>query len=167
LGHHRLINSNSGITLHAKAQHDLLRYFETELKGSHQLIYSTHSPFMIDPEHFERVRIVQDKSIDAELNAYIGKDGTTVLEDIFAASADSLFPLQGALGYELHQTLFVGPYTVVVEGAADLLFLQAMSAILQEETRTGLDWILVGRLRRLVARRRCRPLLPCSVLRKA
>ena len=130
---------NSGITLHAKAQHDLLRYFETELKGSHQLIYSTHSPFMIDPEHFERVRIVQDKSIDAELNAYIGKDGTTVLEDIFAASADSLFPLQGALGYELHQTLFVGPYTVVVEGAADLLFLQAMSAILQEETRTGLD----------------------------
>ena len=95
---------------------------------------------MIDPEHFERVRIVQDKSIDAELNAYIGKDGTTVLEDIFAASADSLFPLQGALGYELHQTLFVGPYTVVVEGAADLLFLQAMSAILQEETRTGLDW---------------------------
>ena len=47
--------------------------------------------------------------------------------------------MQGALGYELHQTLFVGPYTVVVEGAADLLFLQAMSAILQEEKRTGLN----------------------------
>jgi predicted ATP-dependent endonuclease of OLD family len=134
-----LLLDEPGLTLHAKAQYDLLRYFETELKGSHQLIYSTHSPFMIDPEHFERVRIVQDKSIDAELNADIGKDGTTVLEDIFAASADSLFPLQGALGYELHQTLFVGPYTVVVEGAADLLFMQAMSAILQEEKRTGLD----------------------------
>jgi predicted ATP-dependent endonuclease of OLD family len=134
-----LLLDEPGLTLHAKAQHDLLRYFETELKGSHQLIYSTHSPFMIDPEHFERVRIVQDKSIDAELNADIGKDGTIVLEDVFAASADSLFPLQGALGYELHQTLFVGPYTVVVEGAADLLFLQAMSAILQEEKRTGLD----------------------------
>ena len=134
-----LLLDEPGLTLHAKAQYDLLRYFETELKGSHQLIYSTHSPFMIDPEHFERVRIVQDKSIDAELNADIGKDGTTVLEDIFAASADSLFPLQGALGYELHQTLFVGPYTVVVEGAADLLFIQAMSAILQEEKRTGLD----------------------------
>jgi predicted ATP-dependent endonuclease of OLD family len=134
-----LLLDEPGLTLHAKAQHDLLRYFETELMGSHQLIYSTHSPFMIDPEHFERVRIVQDKSIDAELNADIGKDGTTVLEDVFAANADSLFPLQGALGYELHQTLFVGPYTVVVEGAADLLFLQAMSAILQEEKRIGLD----------------------------
>lgn len=52
-----------------------------------------------------------------------------MLDDVFAASADSLFPRQGALGYELHQTLFVGPYTV----------LQAMSAILQEEKRTGVD----------------------------
>ncbi|EIG62309.1 AAA family ATPase [Bradyrhizobium sp. WSM1253] len=68
-----------------------------------------------------------------------GAEGTRVLEDVFAASADSLFPLQGALGYELHQTLFVGPYSLVVEGAADLLFLQAMSAILQEDKRTGLD----------------------------
>jgi predicted ATP-dependent endonuclease of OLD family len=44
-----LLLDEPGLTLHAKAQRDLLRYFETELKGSHQLIYSTHSPFMIDP----------------------------------------------------------------------------------------------------------------------
>lgn len=134
-----LLLDEPGMTLHAKAQYDLLRYFETELKGSHQLIYTTHSPFMIDPEHFERVRIVQDKSIDAEDDADLENLGTTVLTDVFAASSDSLFPLQGALGYELHQTLFVGPYNVVVEGAADLLFMQAMSALLQEEGRTGLD----------------------------
>jgi energy-coupling factor transporter ATP-binding protein EcfA2 len=134
-----LLLDEPGLTLHAKAQHDLLRYFETELKGSHQLIYSTHSPLMIDPTHFERVRIVQDKSIDAELNADIGMDGTTVLEDVFAASADSFFPLQGALGYELHQTLFVGPYTVVAEGAQICYSCKPMSAILQEEKRTGLD----------------------------
>lgn len=134
-----LLLDEPGLTLHAKAQYDLLRYFETELKGSHQLLYSTHSPFMIDPEHFERVRIVQDKSIDAEPNEDVSAEGTRVLEDVFAASADSLFPLQGALGYELHQTLFVGPYTLVVEGAADLLFLQAMSVILLDEKRTGLD----------------------------
>lgn len=134
-----LLLDEPGLTLHAKAQYDLLRYFETELKGAHQLIYSTHSPFMIDAEHFERVRIVQDKSIDAELGSESEAEGTRVLEDVFAASADSLFPLQGALGYELHQTLFVGPYSLVVEGAADLLFLQAMSAILQEDKRTGLD----------------------------
>ena len=65
--------------------------------------------------------------------------GTTVLTDIFGASKDSLFPLQGALGYDLHQTLFVGPNSLVVEGVADLLYLQAMSALLEEEGRVGLD----------------------------
>jgi predicted ATP-dependent endonuclease of OLD family len=134
-----LLLDEPGLTLHAKAQHDLLRYFEIELMPYHQLIYSTHSPFMIDSCHFERVRIVEDKSIDAEDDADLENSGTTVLTDIFAASPDSLFPLQGALGYELHQTLFVGPYNVVVEGAADLLYLQAMSALLQEEGHKGLD----------------------------
>jgi predicted ATPase len=134
-----LLLDEPGLTLHAKAQQDLLLYFETELKGVHQLVYSTHSPFMIDARHFERVRIVQDKSIDAELDADHENSGTTVLTDVFSANADSLFPLQGALGYELHQTLFVGPYNVVVEGAADLLYIQGMSALLAGEGRTALD----------------------------
>jgi predicted ATP-dependent endonuclease of OLD family len=134
-----LLLDEPGLSLHAKAQHDLLRYFETELKPYHQLIYSTHSPFMVDSYHLERVRIVEDKSIDAEDEADLENSGTTVLSDIFAASPDSLFPLQGALGYELHQTLFIGPYNIVVEGAADLLYLQAMSAILQEEGHNGID----------------------------
>ncbi len=134
-----LLLDEPGLTLHAKAQYDLLRYFETELKGHHQLIYSTHSPFMLDPEHFERVRIVQDKSIDAEQDADQENTGTTVLTDVFEASADSLFPLQGALGYEIHQTLFVGPNSLVVEGVADLLFIQTMSSLLQQENRIGLD----------------------------
>ena len=134
-----LLLDEPGLTLHAKAQYDLLRYFETELIGSHQLIYSTHSPFMIDPEHFDRVRIVQDKSIEAGEGISSDQSGTKVLTDIFSATPDSLFPLQGALGYELHQTLFVGPTNLVVEGVADLLYLQGMTAILEGEGRTGLD----------------------------
>ncbi|WP_027518048.1 AAA family ATPase [Bradyrhizobium sp. WSM1417] len=133
-----LLLDEPGLTLHAKAQEDLLRYFETELKGDHQLIYSTHSPFMIDPRRFDRVRIVQDLSVESDDDGETGA-GTTVLPDVFAASDDSLFPLQGALGYEIHQTLFVSPYSVVVEGAADLLFMQAMSGILESSGRTGLD----------------------------
>lgn len=134
-----LLLDEPGLTLHAKAQEDLLRYFETELKGAHQLVYSTHSPFMIDPKHFERVRVVQDAGIDAEDNSQLEGSGTKVLADIFAASPDSLFPLQGALGYEIHQTLFVGPCNLVVEGAADLLYIQAVSAVLQKEGRTAID----------------------------
>jgi len=134
-----LLLDEPGLTLHAKAQYDLLSYFETELKGHHQLIYSTHSPFMIDPEHFDRVRIVQDKSIEAGEEESTDQTGTKVLTDVFSATQDSLFPLQGALGYELHQTLFVGPTNLVVEGVADLLYLQGMTAILEGEGRIGLD----------------------------
>lgn len=134
-----LLLDEPGMTLHAKAQYDLLQYFETELLGSHQLLYSTHSPFMIDAEHFERVRIVQDKSLEKDVEDDSVPGGTTVISDIFQASEDSLFPLQGALGYELNQTLFLGPFTLIVEGAADLLFIQTVSALLQQEGRIGLD----------------------------
>lgn len=61
-----LLLDEPGLTLHGRAQGDLLRYFEEELKPHHQVIYSTHSPFMVDPQRFERVRIVQDRSLDDE-----------------------------------------------------------------------------------------------------
>ena len=41
-----LLLDEPGLSLHAKAQEDLLRYFEKELVPYHQLIYTTHSPFM-------------------------------------------------------------------------------------------------------------------------
>lgn len=134
-----LLLDEPGLTLHARAQADLLRFFEEELKPNHQVLYSTHSPFMVDAAHFERVRIVQDRSIESNGDLPRGEQGSKVLSDVFAASDDSLWPLQGALGYDLHQTLFVGPCTLVVEGAADLLYLQAMSALLEREGRTALD----------------------------
>ena len=53
-----LLLDEPGLSLHAKAQADLLNYFEQELVPYHQLIYTTHSPFMVDAAHFDRVRIV-------------------------------------------------------------------------------------------------------------
>ena len=128
-----LLLDEPGLSLHAKAQADLLRYFDKELAPSHQLVYTTHSPFMIDPSQFGRVRIVQDRSIDADAeNLPEDQEGTKVLTDVLTASADSLFPLQGALGYEIHQTLFIGPNCLIVEGVSDLLYLRAVSAVLEQ-----------------------------------
>jgi predicted ATP-dependent endonuclease of OLD family len=134
-----LLLDEPGLSLHAKAQEDLLRYFEQELKGDHQLIYSTHSPFMVDPNHFDRIRIVQDKSIDSDTALTPEEEGTKVLVDVLEAGPDSLFPLQGALGYEIYQTLFIGPNNVVVEGASDLLYIQALSAILNQSGKESLN----------------------------
>jgi len=134
-----LLLDEPGLFLHAKAQEDLLRYFEEELKPQHQLIYTTHSPFMVDPRHFERIRIVQDKSIDADGPVPVNEEGTKLLVDVLEATGDSLFPLQGALGYEIYQTLFIGPDSLVVEGVSDLLYIQTMSAILNGSRREGLS----------------------------
>ena len=103
------------------------------------MIYTTHSPFMVDPTRFDRVRIVQDLSIETDENLAPAKEGTKVLTDVLEATSDSLFPLQGALGYEIYQTLFIGPNSLVVEGVSDLLYLQTMSALLQQKGRTGLS----------------------------
>tara|TARA_B100000965_G_scaffold389201_1_gene394605 strand:+ start:3547 stop:5511 length:1965 start_codon:yes stop_codon:yes gene_type:complete len=133
-----LLLDEPGLSLHGRAQADLLTYFEAEL-SAHQLIYTTHSPFMIDPTKFERVRIVQDLGIDAKERLPKEQDGTKVLTNVFDATDDSLFPLQGALGYEIHQTLFVGPDTLVVEGPSDMLYLRTISGELEREGRTGLS----------------------------
>ncbi len=139
-----LLLDEPGLFLHAKAQEDLLKYMEEELKPSHQVIYTTHSPFMVDPNRFDRCRIIEDKSMETDEILPDELDGTKVSEDVLGVSEDSLFPLQGALGYEICQTLFIGPNSLIVEGSSDLIYIQAISAILESQGREGLkrDWTI-------------------------
>ena len=140
-----LLLDEPGLSLHGRAQADLLAYFEHELRPNHQLMYTTHSPFMVDPGRFDRVRIVQDLGIEADSDDLPEEQqGTKVSTDVLEATSDSLFPLQGALGYEIHQSLFLGPNCLVVEGVSDLLYIQTLSAVLQKRGQRGLsaDWTI-------------------------
>jgi predicted ATPase len=139
-----LLLDEPGLFLHGRAQADLLRYIEEELKEAHQVLYTTHSPFMVDPTRFDRVRIVQDRSMDAEKPLPKDQDGTKIITEVLDATEDSLFPLQGALGYDMYQTLFVGPNSLIVEGVSDLLYIQAMSALLSSLGRVTLspEWTI-------------------------
>jgi hypothetical protein len=58
---------------------------------------------------------------------------------VLSTDRDTLFPLQGALGYEITQTLFIGKNNILVEGPSDLLYLTAFSAELKSRKRTYLD----------------------------
>ena len=137
-----LLLDEPGLSLHGKAQADLLRFFEEKLAPYHQIVYSTHSPFMVPASAFDRVRIVEDK-VDTQGHRRIPL-GTKVREDVLELDPDTLFPLQGALGYEITQSLFVGEHTLLVEGPGDVLYLQALSAALHAQNRAGLDarWTL-------------------------
>ena len=133
-----LLLDEPGLTLHGSAQGDLLRYIEEELGPNHQVLYTTHSPFMVDARHMEKVRIVQDRGMEED-DVSPAEEGTKVFSDVLRATRGSLFPLYGALGIEVQQTLFVGPYSLVVEGVSDLLFIQTMSGVLERRGRTGLS----------------------------
>ncbi|MGA3046344.1 MAG: AAA family ATPase [Terracidiphilus sp.] len=133
-----LLLDEPGLELHGTAQGDLLRYIEEELM-LHQVIYTTHSPFMVQPTRFDRVRIVEDKSMDATEELPIGEAGTKVYTNIMEVSANSLFPLQGALGYEISQKLFAGANCLAVDGVSDLIYLQEISGILRKQHRVGLS----------------------------
>jgi len=139
-----LLLDEPGLFLHGRAQADLLSYIEKELKEAHQVLYTTHSPFMVDPTRFDRVRIVQDRSMDAEKPLPEDQDGTKIITEVLDATEESLFPLQGALGYDIYQTLFVGPNSLIVEGVSDLLYIQAMSAALSSLGRVSLspEWTI-------------------------
>lgn len=126
-----------GLSLHAKAQGDLLRYFDERLAPKHQVIYTTHSPFMVSVDRISSVRTVEDvvQRRDGEVTVL----GTKVGDDVLSTDRDTLFPLQGALGYEITQSLFVGEHTLLVEGPSDVLYLKAASAELRARGKTGLD----------------------------
>ncbi len=125
------------LALHAKAQADFLRFIEQRLAKRCQLLYTTHSPFMVQPGQLDRVRIVEDR----------GKvEGAIVATDVLSRDPDALFPLQGALGYDLAQNLFVGPHNLVVEGTSDYTYLRVVSDFLASQSgRVSLDtkWSIV------------------------
>lgn len=128
-GRHIILLDEPGLNLHAKAQNDLLRFIDDRLAPHHQVIYSTHSLFMIEPNKLERCRTVED----------VADLGTKVSQDIWAARADTVFPLLGALGVDLTQTLIIGPDQLLVEGPADVTYLTIMSDVVRRNGGTPLD----------------------------
>ena len=123
-----------GLGLHARAQGDLLRFIEERLASGRQVVYTTHSPFMVNPKRLDRVRLVEDLTTRENPDR-----GAQISTDVLAVRPDTLFPLQAALGYDLAQNLFVGGFNLVVEGPSDLIYLSTMSELLQAQGRTGLD----------------------------
>lgn len=119
-----------GLTLHARAQADFVRFINERLAAAVQVLYTTHSPFMVETDRIDRVRIVEDGG---------PKTGATVTREALTVGEGSLFPLQAALGYDLAQHLFIGPSNLLVEGPSDYIYLDAISRALVDRGRTGLD----------------------------
>lgn len=121
-----LLLDEPGLHLHARSQADLLGHLESDFPN--QIVYTTHSPFMVPTHALEAVRTV---GISEER-------GTTVSEDPTGDSR-TLFPLRAALGYDLAQSLFIGHKNLVVEGITDYWALSSISEHLNEVGGHGLN----------------------------
>ncbi|WP_050521780.1 AAA family ATPase [Pseudorhodobacter wandonensis] len=120
-----LLLDEPGLYLHAKSQSDLLRHLEDDF--SNQIVYTTHSPFMVPTHHLDWVRTVN-----------IAEDSGTTVSNDPTGDARTLFPLQAALGYDLAQSLFVGPHNLIVEGVTDFWVVSAISEYLNDCSGKGL-----------------------------
>jgi predicted ATP-dependent endonuclease of OLD family len=139
-----ILLDDPGIGLHAKAQEDLLRYISQELEPHYQVIYTTHSPFMVDSYNLKRARTVEDifSTTDDGREQYLG---TKVGEKVLSTDSDTLVPLQAAMGYEMMRSMVSDHKTLLVESVTDAIYLNWFSTRLNEKGRIGLDssWKIV------------------------
>jgi predicted ATPase len=103
-----------------QGQQDLLRLFQDFIDRdpgtSRQVVFVTHSPFLIDKNRAYRVRVL-DKGV--------GDEGTRVVRDV---ARNHFEPLRSAFGGFRAETAFIGNCNLTVEGPSDQVYLAGMSS---------------------------------------
>ncbi|GHU86509.1 hypothetical protein FACS1894153_3730 [Bacteroidia bacterium] len=111
-----LLLDEPGISLHPMAQIDLINFFNS-LSKENQLIYTTHSPFLVSPNNLSGVHAM-----------YIGDKGESVVSPDLRSNKKiaekSIYPIHAAIGITVSETLLYGCQPVLVEGISDQIYLQ-------------------------------------------
>ncbi len=120
-----------GISLHVNAQRELLNLFEDLADKENQIVYTTHSPYMlnIEDDGIHRIRAV-DKDSEGYTHIYkTAYDARLSPQN----QQDTLAPIISAIGMTLKDTF--GPakdkLNIVTEGVSDYIYLQTMAKILE------------------------------------
>ncbi|MCC2460758.1 AAA family ATPase [Bacillus mobilis] len=119
-----------GPYLHPKAQNDILKALEI-LAKSDQIIFTTHSPYLINPDTLERVRLV-DKD---------DENGTVIVNQVHASSVakqEVYTPIMTAIGLDLSKSFGTfGDHNVIVEGISDYYYLEIMKKYINYDDAFG------------------------------
>ena len=126
-GQRVLLIDEPGLSLHARAQEDVLKVFE-DLKSSMQIIYCTHSPHLVKPEKIYRILAVQ------RANESDDKSETIVFEPnkLSEATADTLTPLYSLMGLRLNSQQFVQSHNVLLPDTITYYYLSWLSKIVPD-----------------------------------
>lgn len=113
-----------GVYLHVNAQRELLRLFYDLCKNDNQVVYSTHSPYMIDSNNIINIRAIE-KDEKGHTNIY----NTAYDNKLNSVSKrETLSPLVQAIGADLRFN--IGPQgeklNIITEGITDYMYYTAM-----------------------------------------
>ena len=118
-----LLLDEPGLSLHPIAQYDLAKFFR-KLSEDNQLIYTSHSPFLVDMDNLANVKAVY-------VNKETGK--TQVSANLRYNEKDaekSIYPVHAALGLTVSDTLLLGCLPILVEGVSDQIYLNLVKRYL-------------------------------------
>jgi len=118
-----LLLDEPGLSLHPIAQYDLAKFFR-KLSEDNQLIYTSHSPFLVDMDNLANVKAVY---VDSE------NGRTKVSSNLRYNETDaekSIYPVHAALGLTVSDTLLLGCNPVLVEGPSDQIYLSLIKRYL-------------------------------------
>lgn len=113
-----------GVYLHVNAQRELLRLFYDLCKNDNQVVYSTHSPYMIDSNNIINIRAIE-KDEKGHTNIY-----NTAYDNKLNSTSkrETLSPLVQAIGADLRFNIGPqgGKLNIVTEGITDYMYYTAM-----------------------------------------
>ena len=123
-----------GTSLHVNAQRELIHLFHDLADKGNQVVYTTHSPYMLDLEKdgVHRIRAVV-KDAEGFSRVYKTAYDARIIPE---CQKETLAPIISALGMNLNDTF--GPakdkFNIVTEGMSDYIFLCTMAKVLDVDT---------------------------------
>lgn len=134
-----LIMDEPDAYLSSQGQQDLLKIFDAFAnpepgKPPVQVVYVTHSPFLIDKNHSERIRV---------LERGVGDEGTRVVRDV---SRNHYEPLRSAFGSFVGEMTFIGNCNLMTEGPADQILLAGATTHLRSRGVSHLETLDLNHL---------------------
>lgn len=123
-----LLIDEPGLSLHARAQEDVLKVFE-DLKDSMQIIYCTHSPHLVKSEKLYRVLAVQRANLDDDSSESVVYEPSGLSE----VSADTLTPIYSLMGVHLSdQQLIQFANNIIVPDTITYYYLHWLAKLFPE-----------------------------------
>jgi len=118
-----LLMDEPDVYLSSQGQQDLLKIFDgfaapPDGRPACQVMYVTHSPFLIDKNHGDRIRVLEKGE---------GEEGTRVVKNV---ARNHYEPLRSAFGGFAGETTFISNCNLMLEGLSDQILIAGMSSLL-------------------------------------